>query len=348
MRVCVIAANNGAGLSRDLRLIVQALVDAGHHVTARPLGRGKLRKWLRPLKVRMGNAVRSVFGLPRPYRVNLMLEHVRPEYLSQAAFNLLIPNPEYLSSSDLALLPKLDRVLVKTRHAETIFRELGCETELTGFTSEDRWQPEVDRQRAFFHLGGRSGGKGTQAVLAAWRAHPEWPMLTVVQSRHVGPRGPAAANITLITDYLDDAQLRRLQNAHRFHLCPSETEGFGHYLVEALSTGAVTLATDGEPMNELVTAQHGLLIAVARSGRQGVARTWLAQPHEIEATVARALALDESQCRALGEAARRFFDENDRLFRARLVAVLEAVAENAETKVNGEGRDDGALQKRAA
>jgi glycosyltransferase involved in cell wall biosynthesis len=336
MRVCVIAANNGAGLSRDLELISQTLAAAGYEVSIRALGRGKLRKWFRPLRVRAGNAWHALLGRRCAFGANLMLEHIRPEYLASADLNFLIPNPEYLTEADRALLPRIDRVFAKTRHSESIFNDLGCVTEFIGFTSEDRSQPEVARQHAFLHVPGRSGAKGTQAILEAWRAHPEWPPLTVVQSAHLARPGRPAANITHIMKYLDDDQLKRLQNAHRFHLCPSETEGFGHYLVEALSTGAVTLATDGEPMNELVTAQHGLLIPVARTGRQGAARTWLVQTHEIEAAVLRALSLAETECDAIGAAARRFYSENDRSFRARLVSVLQAVCEQpAETSELG-------------
>ena len=54
--------------------------------------------------------------------------------------------------------------------------------------------------------------------------------------------GAPAANIDHRIGYLDEAELKRLQNAHVFHLCPSETEGFGHYLVEAMGIGA---GTDG-------------------------------------------------------------------------------------------------------
>lgn len=328
MGICVIAANNGAGLSRDLRLIAQTLSAAGYEVTIRALGRGKLRKWGRPWLVRAGNLGRRLRGLPRPYRINLMLEHIRPEYLDQADCNVLIPNPEYLSDKDLELLPKIQRVLAKTRHAEAIFRDLGCRTDFTGFTSEDRLQPEVTRRRAFFHLAGRSGAKGTKAILEAWRAHPEWPPLTVVQSAHRAQVGAPAANIVHVSGYLDDDELRQLQNAHRFHLCPSETEGFGHYLVEALSIGAVTLTTDGEPMNELVTAQHGLLIPVARVARRGAARTWLVQAQEIEWAVQQALALEEADCDALGARARRFFWKSDQSFRTRLVATVHGLEQD--------------------
>ena len=89
-------------------------------------------------------------------------------------------------------------------------------------------------------------------LLAAWRLHPEWPRLTVVQAERHARRGPVAPNIEHHIGYLDDNALRWLQNRHQFHVCPSQAEGYGHHLVEALSVGAVVLATDAAPMNEHV------------------------------------------------------------------------------------------------
>ena len=82
-------------------------------------------------------------------------------------------------------------------------------------------------------------------------------------------------------------------------------------------------------MNELVTAERGILIPVARTGRQATATTWLADSSEIAGAVERALALEEEQCETLGKAAREFFLENDRMFRDRVIAVLNAWLERA-------------------
>lgn len=335
MRVNLVVADNGAGLSRDMHLLAGVLGDAGMDVTVTALRRGKLRKWLRPLWVRSSNLVRGLLGRRPPFCLNLMLEHIRPEYLSWAERNALVPNPEYLLDSDKALLARMDHVFVKTRHAQEIFTRLGSTVEYVGFTSEDRLDDAVPRKRAFFHLAGKSGSKGTQALLTAWRQHPHWPHLTVIQNSRSAKVGTPAPNLTHLVEYVPDEQLREMQNAHQFHLCPSETEGFGHYLMESLSVGAVTLTTDGAPMNELVTQARGLLIPVVRTGTQATAITWLADPAEIADAVERALALDEAECVGLGEAGRRFFADNDAAFRQRLAAVvrLAVIAEPLEQSV---------------
>lgn len=330
VRVNLVAADNGAGLTRDMNLLAGALAEAGMDVTITALRRGKLRKWFRPYFVRAGNVLRRLLGLKAPFRLSLMQEHIRAEYLSWAEVNVLVPNPEYLLQSDIDLLQRVDCVFVKTRHAEEILDRLGSRTEYIGFTSEDRNDARVPRMRAFLHVAGKSGNKGTQSILDAWKQHPHWPPLTVVQrSRRVPQSEPVPANVTLLTRYLADDVLKELQNSHRFHLCPSRTEGFGHYLLEALGMGAVTLTTDGAPMNELVTPERGILIPVAGTGRQGAATTWLVDAAGIADAVERALALDDEQCEELGEAAREFFLENDSKFHDRIVAAVSAWLEDA-------------------
>ncbi len=320
--VNLIAWNNGVGLTRDLHLVADALQSAGIDVAVTALRRGKLRKWFGPAYVRARAGLRHLAGDMSMHRLNIMFERVRPEYLPLARSNALIPNPEWFLPEDGAHLPSVDRVFVKTVHAEPIFRALGRPVWHVGFTSEDRHDPAVPRERAFFHLAGRSIGKGTEALLTTWRRHPEWPRLTVVQNPRTARPGAPADNIAHRVGYVDAAELRRLQNAHRFHLCPSEAEGFGHYIVEAMSTGAVTLTTDGAPMNELVTAERGLLIPYAHTGTQHLATSYFVDRAGVEAAVERALALSDAECTRLGESARAFYLDNDRRFRERIVAAV--------------------------
>lgn len=317
----LIAWDNGVGLSRDLRLLAVALRTAGFDVRLSPIGRGKLRKWFRPLRMRVRLLLQTIRGRGKfdYYDANVMLEHIRPEDLPFARHNFFIPNPEWCLPLDLDLSDRVDAVLAKTHHADEIFSHRGCRVAYIGFTSEDRHDPAVPRERAFFHLAGRSRNKGTQRLLALWRQHPEWPLLTVVQNpREAGLPEPASDNIEHRIDYIDDAELRRLQNANWFHLCPSETEGFGHYLVEAMSAAAVAVTIDAVPMNEIVSADRGVLVAYDSTGVQNLATTYHFDETDMEAAVERLRAMSDDELQRVGNAAREWFLRNDREFSERL------------------------------
>jgi glycosyltransferase involved in cell wall biosynthesis len=316
-RINLIAWDNKVGLSTDVNLLAAALRAGGYAVHFSTLRRGKLRKWSRPLRLRVRYALHRLRGNDC-YDVNLLLEHVRSEDLPFARHNLLIPNPEWCQPKDIELLPRIDGVLVKTRHAEPIFEALGCHTAFIGFASVDRLDASVPRERTFFHLAGRSTNKGTDRLMALWRRHPEWPLLTVVQSPRTGVPGAPAANIAHRIDYIDDAELKRLQNASAFHVCCSETEGFGHYIGEAMGVGAVVLATDAPPMHELVTAERGVLVAYDATGTQNLATTYHFSDAALEAVVQRCIAMDDTEREALGRAARAWFERNNAGFISRL------------------------------
>ena len=319
----LIVWDNGVGLSRDLRLLAAALRGAGFDVHLSPIGRGKLRKWFRPLWMRGKLLSRRLRGGALRFDANVMLEHIRPEDMPAARRNFFIPNPEWCLPSDVALLDRVDAVLTKTRHASAIFSARGCRVAEIGFTSEDRLDLSVPRQRTFFHLAGRSRNKGTQRLIGMWRRHPEWPLLTVVQSpREAVPIEPAVANIVHRVDYIDDAELRALQNGSWFHICSSETEGFGHYLVEAMGVGAVTLTTAAPPMNELVEPDRGILVPYARMDTQFLANTYFFDEAAAEAAIERMIAMPEDEMQRMGANARAWFLRNDRGFSERLRSAL--------------------------
>lgn len=318
-RVNLIARDNGFGLSRNLTLLHHALVEAGCEVTVSGIRRGALRKMLHPLKLRTGTLARYLAGRDaQRWDVNLMLERMRPEYLATARHNVLMPHPEWFDERDRPWLGRVDRVFALTHHAVPIFESLGLKVSYTGFTSEDRLDASVLRERKFFHLAGRSSNKGTDTLLATWREHPEWPCLTVLQSPRVSRTPVAAPNIEHRVDYIPDNELKRIQNAHRFHLCPSETEGFGHYLVEAMGIGAVVVTLDAPPMNEMVTPERGALLPYSRSGTQSLATTFFYEETALEKVVEQLLQTPDSILDHMGVAARTWFEENDRAFRLRI------------------------------
>lgn len=325
-RVNLIARDNGFGLSRNLHLLHDALAGSGFEVTISGIRRGALRKMLHPLKLRATTFARLGTGRKaRRWDINLMLERVRPEYLPTARRNVLMPHPEWFDERDRVWLPCLDSVFALTHHAVPIFAALGLKVDYTGFTSEDRRDASVPREQAFFHLAGRSSNKGTDTLLATWRRHPEWPTLTVLQSPRVAREVISATNITHRVDYIPDADLRRLQNAHRFHLCPSETEGFGHYLVEAMGIGAVVATLDAPPMHEMVAPGRGVLIPFSRTGRQSLATTYFYNDTALEAAIEGLLATPDTELVCMGAAARVWYEDNDRAFRTRIAESVRAL-----------------------
>lgn len=327
--VHIIARDNGAGLSRDLVILTRTLAQGGFEVTVSAIGAGGLRRRATLLRRRAQLAWRRWRGGPAQGRfdVNLMDERIRPDHLPLARRNVLLPHPEWFAEQDRPWLGALDAVFAKTRHAVPIFAALGCATRHIGFTSFDRRLPAVPREASFFHLGGRSPNKGSQAILDAWLAAPQWPHLTLVQRAPLRLPARLPSNVTLLRDYLADATLQELQNRHLFHLCPSETEGFGHHLVEGLSVGAITLATDAPPMNEMVTPERGVLVEWARSGSQRLATTHFVEPAAIARGVERLLALDPAQRAQLGANARAWWEDNDRGFGERLAGAIRELAD---------------------
>lgn len=320
----LMAWDNGVGLGRDLRLLAEVLEAAGARVTVSRFSSGHAKAPWAAWSARLRRMLARLRGEVRDWRydANVMLERLRPHHFALARRNLFIPNPEWFSRRNEPYLPRLDGVLCKTRHAVEIFRRRDCRSHFIGFTTHDCLRADVSRQRAFFHLAGRSRTKGTAQLLALWRRHPEWPMLTVVQHPSEATGDASGANIRHIVDYLPEERLRALQNAHRFHLCPSQAEGFGHYLCEAMSVGAVTITLDAAPMNELVSAERGILVACHEDGRQGLVPIQRFDDAAMEAAVARALAMQSEEQEVIGERARAWFEANDARFRRALPQVL--------------------------
>ena len=305
--IAIVGRNNRYGLTRDAEILRQGLESVG--VRAALFDRRK-----RSLMDRLRR--RKVAG------VVVHLERIHPAWLGAASRHVLIPNQERFPKRHLGRLRRIDRVLAKTQHAREIFAGLGADSICLGFTSPDRYDPVVPRDwKRFFHLAGGSTLKGTEDILALWGAHPEWPELVLVQKQANAPES-VPSNVTLHGGYLDDDELKRLQNACGIHLCPSRSEGWGHNIVEAMSCGAVVVATDAPPMNEHVTADCGVLVPTSRSEPRHLGRNFFIDYHALEAAIARLLAESPDAARSLGNKARKRFEELNRGFDVQLRAVL--------------------------
>jgi Glycosyltransferase len=327
-RIRIIGKVNGVGLTRDIKLLSDCLRQEGHDVSVQaidPETAKRRRSRLQQLFLQMQLGRRRA----RPCNVdlNIMLEHVWAEFLPHARSSAVVPNPEWFDRHDLRFLSHVDHVWAKTRHCEQIFRRLGRETLFVSFDSEDRYRPEVRRERRFFHLAGKSTMKGTDRLLRLWAQRPDWPTLTVIQhGRDAHAPAIQAANIDRRDGYLSEDELLEQQNACMFHVCPSLSEGWGHYIVEALSVGAVVLTVAAPPMDELVGSERGLLVPYERVGEQRLTSTYYFCTAGMQAAVDRAVAMSDEEWARMSANARQWFRSNRDDFPLRVrSALLESV-----------------------
>jgi glycosyltransferase involved in cell wall biosynthesis len=330
-RIQLLAWDNRRGLTHDMELLAGSLTELGHSVDLTPLGpRRHDGRWrslcmrARMLRQRLATGESST----HLYDVNIALEHVRPPFFDLARLNVLVPNPEWLSPHSQRYLGRFDAILCKTEHARALFDAEGYPTICIGFDSQDSHRPQVRKQRRFLHLAGASPMKGTRRLVALWEQHPEWPALLVLQSDHepIVPPHSEYANIEIHSGFIEDAEeLRQLQNEHAFHVCLSETEGWGHYIAEAMSCGAVVVTCDAPPMNELVRPDRGVLVAATRSRRFNMAQLYTFDEAALEAAVDRVTAMADDEIAAIGARARQWFEDNRRSFAGRVDEALRAL-----------------------
>lgn len=324
-RVNVVCIDNGAGLSRDARLVLSALADAGVNAT---WSKSHVPKGLRKM---LGTGSSWQRFIPR-FDVNLFLERFDRRWFPHARCNVLVPNPEWFMEPMHQDLPGIDLVLGKSRQAVEIFSELGKKAQWIGFSGVDQHGGELAaaaQPLRALHLAGRSIFKGTDRVVALWRKHPEWPQLTVVQRPHVGPLQldtTPASNIRFLTERLRDDEIVQLQRRHAIHILPSEVEGYGQTLIEGLSVGAVVVTTDAAPMNELVQSGRGALVSAHPMERMQLGLRVQADEAVLEAVVGDALSWSVDRRVQVGAAARRWYVDNDVRFRTALPALLRDIA----------------------
>ncbi len=321
LRVNIIGKSNGVGLDRDVKLLTHALRLCDCEVSVTVTG-SRQSGWRKSV---LGKTLRWIATrLPKPtprYDLNVMLEHVWTQYLNLARVNVLVANPDFTDRHDVAALSKVDRIWAKTQAAQEIFRNLGCRVTLAGFDSEDRFLDDCLREQTFFHLAGSSVLKGTAHLLDIWARHPQWPMLVVAgRLRQVIP---VAANIRVIGGYIEDDQLRKLQNESLVHVCTSETEGWGHYLVEGMSVGATVITLAAPPMNELVSDERGILLSCVPAGLHRLARRYRFDEQALIDAVNRVSSMPQAELEMLGSKARQWFLDNKAGFPVRIHAALQ-------------------------
>jgi hypothetical protein len=301
MRIQLITRDNGLGLSHDMQVLRSALVGISGEAT-----QVSFTDW------QAKPAPKGSFDL------NIFLELLNPAHYRSAAKNILVPNPEWFIQQWRPHLHGLTQVWAKTRDCERIFKGLHRDVRYTGWSSFDLYDPTVERKKALLHVAGGSSAKGTAAVLEAMRMLPDH-RLTLVTSR---PITSPPENVTVLGRQ-DAAELKRLMNEHAVHLCPSSYEGFGHYINEARSVGAVIVSTAAAPMDELVGGEFGLLAGVTSRGWQNLATHQHVDPEALSRCIASAMACPLPLLLELGTHAREQYLKDGADFERTLIDLLK-------------------------
>lgn len=308
----IFAVPNGVGISRDIDLIKQVLVNVGYEVHLNHIFRYTPR---------------------RKYDLSIHLERFRPELFTEATKNIMIPNPEWFEGGWMKYLSMFDAIFTKSQAAEQTFKKLGCTTHFISFTSEDRWLKDVKKDDFhWFHCAGKSVQKQTEVVLKTWAKNPGFPHINILQDPKFYRPRTILKNVNYMYDRVDEHMLKTMQNVCGVHVCPSESEGFGHYIVEAMSCGAIVITTNGAPMNELITPDRGVLCPVNRSEAVRLSTRYVVNEECLEKAVTQTMVLDDAKKANIRKNARDFFEENDRLFREKLPEAVKAVLESAKEK----------------
>ncbi|MEJ6580891.1 MAG: glycosyltransferase [Akkermansiaceae bacterium] len=304
----IIARTNGVGLDRDVDLIHEVATAAGYDVTV---------SHCRSIPFYAG-----WFGATKSFDANIFLERISPRWIGSAHTNILIPNQERYPERQVPLLKKMDHIFCKSRHALKVFEKHHPSCHHSSFTSRDLFLENLPRRReGVLHLAGRSTLKGTESIIGQWERHPEWPKLTLLQHKENAPVS-VPRNVNLRTEYLSEKELQKLMNEHPIHLCPSLSEGWGHYIVEAMSCGATVITTDAPPMNELVKDDRGILSAWSKSEQRNLGTNFHVTPDAFENAIKTALRMNETARAEMGQAARTWMLQNDKTFRDTLVSLM--------------------------
>jgi glycosyltransferase involved in cell wall biosynthesis len=331
--VNVIYANNGQGLTRDAHILGRALTALDCAVTYTGMSPRRPPAQLRFTPELVEHSVREARDLVRrwigrvshssPWQVNIFLERIELTYIPLAAHNWFVPNPEWLDNESMSIVPAMDRVLFKTSHAASCVpasADQGC---FVGFTSDDRYRSGVRRNwRRALHVAGWNRNKGTARLLETWATSPGLPPLVVIAQ---GQTDPEKANVTITNTRLADGKLLAIQNASGLHVAPSEVEGFGHSLNEALSCGCVLITTDAPPMNTLAPRDAVRLVATEAFDRQRFGTKYFFSQSSLLDVFEDLSNLSTRELEDLGQRARAAYERGRLDFEERLRALIHNV-----------------------
>ena len=243
------------------------------------------------------------------YDIQIFLEHLYPNQINRCEKNYFIPNLEMLCDIDVKILKKNInniKVLAKSISLYKILKNniKNINIQKIIWTSINRNLDNINRVKdKFLHIKGQSHFKNTQLVLNLWLKHPEWPMLNIVHSGNENKNGYLEIptffnlnnNITIYQHKMEQKELNILINTCGFHICPSKTEGYGHYINEARSVGSIIIATNSDPMNTFLRNNYGIPIEIDKIDKYNYGFQTFITEQSLKFSIQKALSYSDSK-----------------------------------------------------
>lgn len=306
MRIRIITKDNGVGLSQDIRVIKEAIA-----------------YWRNEAPGRNPDFLYSEWnsnpkGDDPKVDLNIHLELMGVNYIGKAHKNIYVPNPEwyYANLWDVSLR-RIDEVWCKTEDCLRIFKQRHHNAVFTGWTSQDRYVESIDRKKTMIHVAGLSSAKGTVEVLQAMEHLKDHHLILVTGQ----DRGRLPANVENVGK-VSEERLAELMNMAMVHLCPSSYEGFGHYINEARSVGAVIITTNAAPMTDLVTRAYGFGASVTTVSNQNLAQHKHVDVSSLIGCIESAMNREEEWLYNVGQKARQHYLTDRAAFHRAIAARL--------------------------
>ena len=300
MKVNIITSNNQYGLSNDGKILELVLKKKFKNVNI---------KYVDFFNYKCESA-----------DINIYLETISNIFMNKAKYNILIPNQEYFYRSWVNYIDQFDSILVKTKYGEGIFDTYkNSNLEYIGWKSIDRYKHLQEKDYSkIIHVCGNSIHKNTQTIIDLWK--PDYPNLLILYN----PNNPVLFklnkktqnNIKYITNRLEDNKFNNIFNEYGIHLCPSETEGFGHYINEAKICKSLVITLDAPPMNTLITSDTGLLVKSKKKYklRHSLGSKYSIDPDDFDKVIKKVQSMSVNEKIKLGEKASLDANNSHKIF----------------------------------
>lgn len=258
-----------------------------------------------------------------------------PKLNNKEAVQILVPNPEWITQQTIERIGQIKQIWHKTKMS---FHFLGkifanhTNHRYIGFTSPDT-EKRVTSYGNFGHFKGKSVVRNSRMILDVWQRRPDFPELKLhFWSPHIEtsffnvPKWFRFENMYVKIGEIPDEDYYSDLAATGIHLCTSSTEGFGHYLNEARSVGAVPVVIDGLPMNELVDTSSGILINPKSPPKEvAFGFSYSISEIDLEKAIDKILLKSNTELKQIGMTARKRYETDRSMFYFHLRKTVEEI-----------------------